>query len=143
MTRLSKIITLTLLGLCCKQKDQARNNSSTDNAPEYVNARFKTFNWTTKRICEIGQMEFIDIYSELDSISSDDYERLEVVEKLKSIGFTETDWGRGNWQLGPRIVSITLTNGQCDCEVDKLYYSTISKTKFKVTERIMCKPASR
>lgn len=103
----------------------------------------KKIDLTTKTICEIEQLEFTDIYDKLDSISDDKFERLVVVEKLKTIGFTKTDWGRGNWELGPRIVSITLTNGQCDCRVDKLYYSTNAKGTYKVTERIVCKPTSR
>ena len=113
-----------------------------DNRQAYAQAKFKNIDWTIKAICEIGQLEFIDIYSIVDSISDDKFERLVVAEKLKSIGFTKTNWGRGNWELGPRIVSVTLTNGQCTCQVDKLYYATDDPRKYKVTERISCEAIS-
>jgi len=88
-------------------------------------------------------IKHIDIYDNLDSISGDYFEQLVVVEKLMTLGFTKTNWGRGNWERGPRIVSITLTTGKCDCEIHKLEYSTDDKAKYKVTERIVCKPTSR
>jgi hypothetical protein len=89
-------------------------------------------------ICSIQGVEFIDFYPVLDSISSDKNERLILVDSLKSIGFNVTNWGRGNWMEGPRIVNFTMSNQQCECQVDKLYYSTGQEDLYRVTERIRC-----
>jgi len=89
--------------------------------------------------CSGEDLEFIDLYPILDSISSDEQEHLVLLESLKSIGFEATHWGRGNWMEGPRIVSYTMSNGSCECQVDKLYYSTKAKNQYRVTERIKCK----
>jgi hypothetical protein len=56
---------------------------------------------------------------------------------LKRKGFTQTDWGQGNWQQGPRIMMLTLQKGNCECEVIKRYYST-EDTLFLPTESISC-----
>jgi hypothetical protein len=142
MRRISYLVAITILGLNQCQPKQSSDISSVDNEQDYVEAKFKNIDWDARKLCEIEQYEFADIYEELDSISSDDFERLAVVEKLKTMGFKETNWGRGNWLSGPRIVSFALTNGLCDCQVDKLYYNTSNKEKYKVTERIVCKPTS-
>src|SRR5690554_690988 len=89
-------------------------------------------------ICSTQDFEVIDLYPVLDSISSDEYEKLLLVESLKSIGFKITNRARGNWMDGPRIVSFTMSNEQCECQVDKLYYSTSQTNKLKVTERVKC-----
>lgn len=89
-------------------------------------------------ICSTQDFEFIDLYPVLDTIASDKHEKLFLVDSMKSIGFEVTNWGRGNWMYGPRIVSFTMSNEQCECQVDKLYYSTNQTNKFKVTERIKC-----
>lgn len=56
---------------------------------------------------------------------------------LKRKGFTQTNWGQGNWQQGPRIMMLTLRKGNCECEVIKRYYST-EDTLFIPTESIAC-----
>ena len=56
---------------------------------------------------------------------------------LKRKGFTQTNWGQGNWQQGPRIMMLTLRKGNCECEVIKRYYST-KDTLFLPTESIAC-----
>ncbi|WP_430817552.1 hypothetical protein [Carboxylicivirga sp. RSCT41] len=90
-------------------------------------------------ICSTQGIEFVDLYPMLDSIASDKYESLVLVDSLKMKGFKVTNWGRGNWMEGPRIVSITMLNEQCECKIDKLYYSTDQVGKYKVTERIKVK----
>lgn len=95
------------------------------------------------RLCSTKDLEFIDLYPVLDSIASDNFENLILVDSLKTKGFKVTTWSRGNWQDGPRIVSLTLSNDECDCQVDKLYYSTEEEGKYKVAERIKCERVSR
>jgi len=89
-------------------------------------------------ICLTKDIEFMDLYPRMDSIFSDKGENLILVDSLKTKGFKVTNWGRGNWVEGPRIITFTLSNGQCECQVDKLYYTTEQEPKYKVTERIKC-----
>ena len=93
-------------------------------------------------VCSTKDLEFIDLYPVLDSIASNQHENLVLVDALKSKGFKVTNWGRGNWMEGPRMVSFTMSNHQCECQLEKLYYSTEQKGKYRVTERIKCKEAS-
>ena len=93
-------------------------------------------------ICITQDIEIIDLYPILDSIASDEYENLILVDSIRAKGFEVTNWSRGNWMEGPRIVSFTMSNEECECQVDKLYYSTEQKGKYKVTERIKCKKVS-
>ncbi len=93
--------------------------------------------------CSAQNIEIIDLYPILDSIASDKYENLILVDLLKTKKFKATDWGRGNWMEGPRIVSYTMSNENCECQVDKLYYSTEHAGKYKVTERLKCRKAPR
>jgi hypothetical protein len=90
-------------------------------------------------ICSTPDLEFIDLYPIQDSILHDKFEKLYLVTYLKTNGFKVTDWGRGNWMKGPRIVSYTMLNEECNCMVDKLYYTNETDNKYKVTERIRCR----
>jgi hypothetical protein len=80
------------------------------------------------------------IYDSLVSrIPEDSSEKLILAETLKKKGFKIIDWGRGNYPpRGPRIVSLVLQKDNCICEVDKIYYSTVSDTLFEIAERIKC-----
>ena len=93
-------------------------------------------------ICSTKDIEFKNLYSRIDSIVSDKNEKLILVDLLKVNGFQVINSGRGNWMEGPRIVSFTMSNRQCECQIDKLYYSTEQENKYKVTERIKCKKTS-
>ncbi len=86
-------------------------------------------------------IEFPDLYEGVvNSISNDSEESLKLVSLLKSRGFEITNWGRGNYPpRGPRIVMRQLRKDNCECEVNKIYYSTISKGIYEIAERIKCK----
>lgn len=78
-------------------------------------------------------------HSLVAEIPSDDEEKLILVEVLKKRGFKVLDWGRGNYPpIGPRIISIKLKKEDCFCEVNKIYYSTVSDNLFHPTENIRC-----
>ena len=66
-------------------------------------------------------------------------DKINLVDALKTKGFKVASSSRGNWMEGPRIVSFTMAMQQCECQVDKLYYSTDQESLYKVTERIKCK----
>ena len=90
-------------------------------------------------------VEFPELYDKLvTKIADDNNEKLKLVEKLKQKGFKVTNWGRGNHPPhGPRIIIINLKKDSCECEVAKIYYSTVDDTLYNMTERISCKKASR
>ena len=83
--------------------------------------------------------EIIDFYLDKANEQIPETDTLKISEFLKKKGFKVTNWGRGNWIFGPRIISLTLENDSCTCQVDKLYYTQDSQTDYKVTERILCK----
>lgn len=89
--------------------------------------------------CTDIAIEFTDLYLTTDLIVSYEDEKLILVNLLKKQEFKVTDYGRGNWEEGPRIISYTMSNGQCEYQVDKLYYATEHKNQYKVTERIKSK----
>lgn len=84
-------------------------------------------------------IEVPDLYKTLTSKIPDDKDEKSILcEKLKAKGFEVTNWGRGNFIGGPRIVSYTLQNDFCLCEVTKRYYSTEVDTLYSVRESIKC-----
>jgi hypothetical protein len=82
------------------------------------------------------KIEVVDLYEDTENIS--DYEKLYISDYLKKKGFEVTNYGRGNWFLGPIIESETLESNDFKCKVDKLYYTQDSTKKYKITERIEC-----
>ncbi len=84
-------------------------------------------------------IEFTDLYDTLAAtIANDKNETLKLVERLKTKGFKVTSWGRGNHTLGPRLVTVTLVNENCQCKVTKIYYATNQTDAYQITERISC-----
>jgi hypothetical protein len=85
-------------------------------------------------------IELPNLYDSLTNrIAEDSSERMILVEALKKRDFKIIDWGRGNYPpLGSRIVSIKMKKGNCFCQIDKIYYKTISDSLFQMTERIRC-----
>lgn len=88
-------------------------------------------------------IELPDLYDSLpkEIIAKDEDEKLILVQILKKKGFEIKDFGRGNHPLGPRIISLKLKKGSCECEVQKTYYSTddLPGEIYKTTESIKCK----
>jgi hypothetical protein len=107
----------------------------------YKEVRTNDINDILENPCITEDLEFTNLYPIIDSIAEDQYETLILVDLLKIKGFIVIKWGRGNWMEGPRVVSYTLSNDDCICRIDKLYYSTDVDDKFKVTERIKCRKA--
>lgn len=93
--------------------------------------------------------KFIELPNLYDSLSKkiaakDEDEKIILVQILEKKGFEVKDWGRGNHPLGPRIVALKLKKGNCECEVQKTYYSTddLPGEIYKTTESIRCRKAS-
>lgn len=112
---------------------------------DFKKTNYKTFDFTEKNVCQNGLFEFIDIYDKEVTLPESQNEIILVAEKLKTEGFTATNIRQSDWAVGPRIVSVTLSNDRCNCFVDKVYYYDYSKPseiekEYKVTERIHCEP---
>jgi hypothetical protein len=105
----------------------------------YEEVEVKDLDAFLTEVCSVKNVEFKNLYPLQDSIASDKYEHLILVDVFKEKGFKVANWGRGNWEFGPRIVSIEMISGQCSCFIDKLYYATGVVGKFAVTERMKCK----
>lgn len=85
-------------------------------------------------------VELPELYDSLTThISDDTTERIILVEALKKRDFRIIEWGRGNYTpLAPRIVSVKMKKGDCFCQIDKIYYKSISDSLYQMTERIRC-----
>lgn len=85
-------------------------------------------------------IELPNLYDSLSkNIEADKTEKLVIVQILKKKDFKVINWGRGNHSLGPRIVTLTLKKDNCECEVNKIYYSHSSNDSIdNVSERIKC-----
>lgn len=92
-------------------------------------------------------IELPDLYDSLSKkiIQKDEDEKLILVQILKKKGFVITNQGRGNHPLGPRIILLNLKKDDCECEVQKIYYSSdaFPEEVYKTTESIRCKKNSQ
>jgi hypothetical protein len=85
-------------------------------------------------------IEVKDLYESLaDKIPDDADEKSVLVQILKKKGFKITNWGRGNFTHGPRVVIYDLNKKNCECQVAKYYYSTHNDSTYLRTEAISCK----
>ncbi|SCZ00079.1 hypothetical protein [Flavobacterium caeni] len=90
-------------------------------------------------------VEFPDLYNFVYySLSDENPENLILVRKLMYRGFKINESGRGNYPpLGPRIINVNMRKEDCECNVSKIYYSTVNDSIFQTTEKISCKRTGR
>ncbi len=86
----------------------------------------------------LEEFELKGLYPTQTIIPQESEDKLMLVKELKALGFRQSNAGRGNWEHGPRIISVTLEKTGCNCRVDKLYYSLKEENNFEVSERIIC-----
>jgi len=115
---------------------------------EFKKTSYRTFDFDQKDPCEYGPIVFTDIYDSLVSYREDEHEKIKIVEKLRSKGFLVNNIRYSIWAGESKIITVSMTNDQCNCVAEKLYrydYSKPSETKkiFKVTERIHCVPKGK
>lgn len=133
---MKKLIYLPLIFfiLSCKEKEKPKSAAKSF-AEKVVDFVIQNANTTEGRIIELPRL-----YKRLaDSIPDDRNEKLILAEILKKKGFEVTNWGRGNFPLGERVVSLTLKKDSCECRVDKMYYDTMEKGYYDIRESIQCK----
>jgi len=118
------------------------------NEDEFKKTNYKTFDFTNKDFYKTEPIVFTDIYDSLASYLEDKNRSIEIVEKLKQIGFTTSDIRYLDWAGESKNIRVSLTNNKYNCIVEKLYrydYSKPSETKniYMVTERIHCIPIEK
>lgn len=113
------------------------------NEDDFKKVSFKNFDFANKDFCQTEPIVFIDVYDSLVSYNEDKNKPIEIVEKLKQVGFALIDTKYLDWGGESKIIRASMTSNKCNCIVEKLYrydYGKPSETKniFKVTERIYC-----
>ncbi|MBO9674225.1 MAG: DKNYY domain-containing protein [Sphingobacteriaceae bacterium] len=113
------------------------------NEDDFKKTSIKTFDFDRQDFCGYEPTAFEDIYGSLLSYKEDQNKSIEIVEKLKSRGFTVQHISYSNWSGESKIISVSLLKDKCNCIVEKLYrydYSRPAETEkiFKVTERLRC-----
>ena len=92
--------------------------------------------------CDTFSVEITGLYPILDTLPNALEERTFVKSLLTKNGFIQTDWGRGNWENGPRFFYWEYRKDNCICKVfKKYYYNRIQRDStynLRVTERIIC-----
>jgi hypothetical protein len=86
------------------------------------------------------KIEFPDLYDSIAiDIGTGKLESSIIVKDLRLKGFNLLTCSRGNYPpLGPRIISFEMRKSNCNCIVNKIYYSTISENSFRISESIEC-----
>ena len=113
------------------------------NEDDFKKTSLKTFDFSNNNFCQIEPIVFVDVYDSLISYIEDKNKPIEIVEKLKQMGFSLSNTMYVDWGGKSKIIRVSMTNSKCNCIVEKLYryvYGKPSETKniFKVTERIHC-----
>jgi hypothetical protein len=115
------------------------------NEDDFKKASYKTFDFDKKYLCESKPVVFVDINDSLVSYKEDQNKKIQIADKLKSKGFTIDNTRYSKWAGESKLITVSLTNDNCNCIVEKLYrydYSKPSETEkiFRVTERMRCGP---
>jgi len=82
-------------------------------------------------------IELTDLYEDSNAIPDDEEEELFTYHYFIEQGFESLDWGRGNWQYGPRFIHCTLKKGNKVLQVGKFYHTQPDSEKYRITERII------
>jgi hypothetical protein len=57
-------------------------------------------------------------------------------------GFTQVDFGTGNWKKGPRFIYLKFVKGDCTCKTYKKYYYNQKQADetydLRISEKIIC-----
>lgn len=136
-------IAMILIG-CTKTAKEAQaidvttlTQTHTTNTDGYIEVEKELLSPVLAHIDEAPELEFVDLYTPINVVAENKTDKLQLVDSLKARGFHVTNWGSGPWENGPKMTTYYLTNGNCNCQVDKRYYTTTEDT-YKVTERIKC-----
>ncbi|MEZ4790971.1 MAG: hypothetical protein R2811_13235 [Flavobacteriales bacterium] len=92
--------------------------------------------------CESFVQDYTGLHPIIDTFPSITQDSIFMDTLLMEMGMHYVTSGWGNWELGPRIFSMTLALDACTCQVHKAYfYNQIrpdSTWDLRVTERVVC-----
>jgi hypothetical protein len=134
-------------------KPESTESDSIENEWKYQEVKRNYIDSLLLDVCSTPNLEFIDLYPKLDSVSGFDQDNkytsngygidtnLILVGLLRKKGFKSINWDVPPCRLGSRTFSVSfyLENEKCECEVSKIFYETDQEEWFKVNERIKCK----
>ncbi len=107
--------------------------------------KFDDFNNRRIDPCDTFSIEVENIYQDIEELPPAHLDTAYLDNDLKNKGYKTIKSGWGNFGDGPRILSIELSNGSCNCNVYKKYNLMQSigengqtKNYYKVVERIVC-----
>jgi len=87
--------------------------------------------------CDTFSVEITGLYPILNKLPNAQDDSTISKTLLIEKGFTQTHWGRGIWDKGPRFIYLVYEKDDCCCKVIKKYYR-IYRKKLRVAERIIC-----
>lgn len=85
-------------------------------------------------------VDYRGIYPVIDTLPAITGDSIYIDTLLKKMGMKQVHFDRGNWQLGPQMMNMTL--GTCTCTVSKAYFFNRmlpdSAYDLRVIERVIC-----
>ena len=92
--------------------------------------------------CSKLSIEFEGLYSILQELPEASNDTAFIDNRLRREKYEVTNWGRGNWEGGPRFIQYTFRKGECFCNVYKKYHYheriTSNSFNLRVTEHLIC-----
>lgn len=142
-------VILLLIGISCSTNSSNDSGDRNDSAragvkgtarydAEFLKINKSVLDTLNYDRCFVSPVEIVDLYDSLLSIPHDKDEKIHMVQVLRKEGFIPETWAREKWLEGPRMISVTVYKGSCKCLIDKLYYDSDIRKKYKVTERFKC-----
>ncbi len=130
MKNIVKLLPLLLLVSCSEKKS--------DNASDYDFAdKVITFSIENQSGEYLELPELYDV--PVNFIPNDADEHSILGSKLETRGYKRISIERTDEQLlGRKTVTLKLTKGDCQCDVQKIYVSTYNISQYLVSERIRC-----
>lgn len=98
-------------------------------------ANVKTF---LPNLCDTFAIEVKGLYAVLDTLPDATFDSVFLDNLLLENGFVVKNAGRGNWQHGPRFITLELQRDSCFCSVYKKYYASAKSDSLHITERLVC-----
>lgn len=96
----------------------------------------------TFNFCDSFSVEVNGLYPILDTLPSLMNDSTLIKVLLIKKGFSQVDWGIGNWEKGPRFLYLKFKKGDCTCKTFKKYYYNKKMNDgffdLRVSERMIC-----
>jgi hypothetical protein len=110
---------------------------------EFIKSSVTNFNFNQNELLNGKAYEFTDIYTSLLPINEATTSEVYMAEWLKPLGFELLEYRKKDWSEGPLIITVTLSNKDCECFVEKAFFTNLDNTDskvYRVTERLHCHP---